>query len=91
MIGMVKQQIEKAIRDNDATPFSIQYGGPQRVMLFRHRGIDMAMYADEINYKSVREHIQAKIKDYPFPMCQCGQGLPANYADGMKCIRCLRG
>lgn len=87
MLELSEQRIEKSIRDNGGTPFGI-IEGQERVMIFRYRGLDMAMYVDEIKYQTVKEHIERKTTGYNFPVCNCGQEMPANMR-GMTCSKCL--
>jgi hypothetical protein len=89
MTEIMRQILEKSIRDNGASPTGI-IDGPNRVMLFRYRGLDMAMYADEINYQSVKSHIQEKVLRYDFPKCVCGRLLPANHRRDSLCVMCNR-
>ena len=88
MLEMVEQRINKAIRDAGGVPCGL-IEGPQRVMVFQYRGLDMAMYADEITYTAVKEHIERKTARYKFPICRCGNEMPAGMREGMTCSMCI--
>jgi hypothetical protein len=58
MLQARHEQIERHIRDAGGSPVGIQYGGPRQIYIFMYRDISMAMYADEMDYYSVLDHIK---------------------------------
>ena len=88
MLEMIEQRINKAIRDAGGVPCGL-IEGPQRVMVFRYRGLDMAMYADQITYATVKQHIEEKTARFKFPKCRCGNEMPATMHEGMVCSACI--
>lgn len=90
MLDTVRQQIDKCIRDAGGVPLGL-IDGPQRVVIFDYRGLDMAMYANDITYANVRRHMEEKASTYAFPRCLsgCGAELPAGRSG--DCTLCLLG